>query len=121
MRYATADFTLHPKPYTLSPMIILGIETSCDETAAAVVQDGCRLLSNVVASSLDLHVKYGGVVPEIAARSHIESITPVIEQAMTDAKCDWDDIDTIAVTHGAGLGGSLLIGVLSARTLAIIK
>lgn len=101
-------------------MIVLGIETSCDETAAAVVQDGKRLLSNVVASSMDIHKQYGGVVPEIAARSHIESILPVITQALADAKCTWDDIDAIAVTYGAGLGGSLLVGVLAARTLAII-
>lgn len=101
-------------------MIVLGIETSCDETAAAVVKDGKRLLSNVVASSMDLHKQYGGVVPEIAARSHIESILPVIKQALRDAKCSWDDIDAIAVTYGAGLNGSLLIGVLAARTLAII-
>ena len=102
-------------------MKILGIETSCDETAASVVEDGHRLLSNVVASSMDLHVQYGGVVPEIAARSHIESILPVIKQALSDADCTWDDIDGIAVTYGAGLGGSLLIGVLTARTLAIAK
>lgn len=100
-------------------MKILGIETSCDETAAAVVEDGMRLLSNVVASSMDLHVQYGGVVPEIAARSHIESILPVINQAISEAQCTWDDIDGIAVTYGAGLGGSLLVGVLTARTLAI--
>jgi len=99
---------------------ILGIETSCDETAAAVVEDGVRLLSNVVASSMDLHTQYGGVVPEIAARSHIEAILPVIQQALDDAHCTWDDIDGIAVTYGAGLGGSLLIGVLTARTLAIV-
>lgn len=98
---------------------MLGIETSCDETAAAVVEDGRILLSNVVASSMDLHVQYGGVVPEIAARSHIEAITPVIKQALADAQCTWDDIDAIAVTYGAGLGGSLLIGVLTARSLAI--
>jgi N6-L-threonylcarbamoyladenine synthase len=98
---------------------ILGIETSCDETAAAVVKDGYKLLSSEVASSIDLHVKYGGVVPEIAARSHIEAIVPVINQALTGADCDWDDIDGIAVTYGAGLGGSLLIGVMTARTLAI--
>lgn len=102
-------------------MRILGIETSCDETAAAVVEDGHVLLSSVVATSLDLHAKYGGVVPEIAARSHIESITPVIEQALADAKTDWNQIDGIAVTYGAGLGGSLLVGVLTARTLAIVK
>ena len=101
-------------------MKVLGIETSCDETAAAVVQDGKKLLSNMVASSMDLHNHYGGVVPEIAARSHIESILPVIQQALDDAKCTWDDIDAIAVTYGAGLGGSLLIGVLTARTLAIV-
>ncbi len=100
-------------------MRILGIETSCDETAAAVVEEGSRLLSNVVASSMDLHIPYGGVVPEIAARSHIEGILPVIQQALDEADCVWDDIDGIAVTYGAGLGGSLLIGVLTARTLAI--
>lgn len=102
-------------------MRILGIETSCDETAAAVVEDGSKLLSNVVASSMDLHIQYGGVVPEIAARSHIESILPVINQALDQANCTWDDIDAIAVTYGAGLGGCLLVGVMSARTLAITK
>lgn len=102
-------------------MKILGIETSCDETAAAVVEDGQKLLSNVVASSVDLHTAYGGVVPEIAARSHLEVITPVIEQALNTAKVSWEDIDAIAVTQGPGLIGSLLIGVLTARTLAIAK
>ncbi len=102
-------------------MRILGIETSCDETAAAVVEDGHQLLSNVVASSMALHAVYGGIVPEIAARSHIEAILPVIDQALTDAKCRWDQLDGIAVTYGAGLGGSLLIGVLTARTLAICQ
>ncbi len=115
-------------------MKILGIETSCDETSSAVVEDGKRLLSNVVLSSMDLHVAYGGVVPEIAARSHIEAIMPVVNQALLDAKHEqvvntdewatndlWNGIDGIAVTYGAGLGGSLLIGVLTARTLAVIK
>lgn len=102
-------------------MRILGIESSCDETAAAVVEDGHTLLSNAVATSLDLHVKYGGVVPEIAARSHIESIIPVVEQALDEAACTWDDIDGVAVTYGAGLGGCLLVGVATARTLAITK
>lgn len=102
-------------------MIVLGIESSCDETAAAVVKDGTELLSTIVSSSMDLHAQYGGVIPEIAARSHIEAIIPVIQQALADADCTWDDIDAIAVTHGAGLLGSLLIGVLAARTLAIIK
>ena len=100
-------------------MKVLGIETSCDETAASVVEDGRRLLSNVVASSMDLHAQYGGVVPEIAARSHIEVILPVISEALEEAECTWGDIDAIAVTYGAGLGGSLLVGVLTARTLAI--
>lgn len=102
-------------------MKILGIESSCDETSAAVVEDGKRLLSNVVATSLDIHAKYGGVIPEIAARSHIESIMPVINEALAQAKCSWDDIDAIAVTYGAGLGGCLLVGVMTARTLAITK
>jgi N6-L-threonylcarbamoyladenine synthase len=102
-------------------MLILGIETSCDETAASVVRDGSELLSNVVASSMDLHIQYGGVVPEIAARSHIEVMIPVIKEALQIANVSWDDIDGIAVTYGAGLNGSLLIGVLTARTLAIIK
>ena len=101
-------------------MRVLGIETSCDETAAAVVEDGYKLLSNVVASSMDIHAKYGGVIPEIAARSHIEAINPVIADALKQANCTWDDIDGIAVTYGAGLGGCLLIGVLAARTLAIL-
>lgn len=105
----------------LVPMKILGIETSFDETAAAVVQDGHILLSNAVFSSMDQHIAFGGVVPEIAARSHIETIMPVIEQALAEASCTWDDIDAIAVTYGAGLGGSLLVGVLTARTLAITK
>jgi N6-L-threonylcarbamoyladenine synthase len=100
-------------------MKILGIESSCDETAAAVVEDGQVLLSNVIASSMDLHVQYGGVVPEIAARSHIEVILPVIHQALAIARTTWCDIDGIAVTYGAGLGGSLLVGLLTARTLAI--
>lgn len=100
-------------------MKILGIESSCDETAAAVVEDGFRLLSNVVASSADLHAQYGGVVPEIAARSHIEVILPVIQESLDEAGCQWQDIDGIAVTYGAGLGGSLLVGVMTARTLAI--
>ncbi|HEY1645638.1 MAG TPA: tRNA (adenosine(37)-N6)-threonylcarbamoyltransferase complex transferase subunit TsaD, partial [Candidatus Saccharimonadales bacterium] len=102
-------------------MKILGIETSCDETAAGIVEDGRKLLSNIVFSSMDLQSVYGGVVPEIAARSHIEVINTVIESALEQANCTWDDIDAIAVTYGAGLGGSLLIGVMAARTLAITK
>lgn len=102
-------------------MRILGIETSCDETAVAIVDNGIELKSNIIASSMDLHAVYGGVVPEIAARSHLESIIPVIHQSLIQASSDWDQIDAIAVTYGAGLGGSLLIGVMTARTLAITK
>lgn len=99
-------------------MIILGIESSCDETAAAIVEDGRRLLSNVVNSQVDIHAEYGGVVPEVAARSHIEVINPVIRQALREAGVTWDDIDAIAVANAPGLVGSLLVGVLAARTLA---
>ncbi len=106
-------------------MVILGIETSCDETAAGVVTiDGsltCTLRSNAVLSSMDIHATYGGVVPEIAAREHIRSINPVIEQALGDSGMDWTDIDAISVAYGAGLGGCLLVGVMTARTFAIIK
>lgn len=102
-------------------MKILGIESSCDETAAAIVEDGRRLLSNVVNSQIDIHAAYGGVVPEVAARSHIEVINPVINQALSDAQLTWDDIDAIAVTYAPGLVGSLLVGTLAARTLAILK
>jgi len=102
-------------------MKILGIESSCDETAASVVQDGRILLSNVINSQIDIHSVYGGVVPEVAARSHIEVINPVINQALTDAKLTWDDIDAIAVTYAPGLVGSLLIGTLAAKTLALLK
>lgn len=102
-------------------MKILGIESSCDETAASVVQDGRVLLSNVVNSQIDIHAVYGGVVPEVAARSHIEVINPVINQALSDSNLTWDDIDAIAVTYAPGLVGSLLVGTLAARTLAILK
>ena len=101
-------------------MRILGIESSCDETAASIVEDGERLLSNVVNSQIDIHAEYGGVIPEIAARSHLEVVNPVIKKALSDANCTWDDIDAIAVTYAPGLIGSLLIGTLAARTLAII-
>lgn len=101
-------------------MKILGIETSCDETAAAVVEDGSKILSNVVVSQIDIFAEYGGVIPEVAARSHLEVILPIIDKALSDAECTWDDIDAIAVTHAPGLLGSLLIGTLTARTLAIL-
>jgi len=90
--------------------VVLGIETSCDETSAAVVVDGVDVRSNVVASQVDLHAKYGGVVPEIASRAHIERLDAVIEEAMAVAKVTKDDIDAIAVTNRPGLVGALLIG-----------
>lgn len=99
---------------------ILGIESSCDETSAAVVEDGKTLLSNVVVSQISIHAQYGGVIPEIAARSHIEAINPVVDKALQDARCTWADIDAIAVTYAPGLIGSLLVGTLAARTLAIV-
>ncbi len=101
-------------------MKILGIETSCDETAAAVVENGTRILSNVVVSQIDIFAEYGGVIPEVAARSHLEVMMPVVKKALADAGCSWDNIDAIAVTHAPGLLGSLLIGTLTARTLAIL-
>jgi N6-L-threonylcarbamoyladenine synthase len=99
-------------------MKILGIETSCDETAAAVVEDGTTILSNVVASQMDIHAEFGGVVPEVAARSHVEVMLPVVQKALAEAGTSLTAIDAIAVTYGPGLVGSLLIGTLTARTLA---
>jgi N6-L-threonylcarbamoyladenine synthase len=98
---------------------ILAVETSCDETAAAVVEDGRRILSNVVASQVELHARYGGVFPEIASRAHVEAIVPVIEQAMRAAHLGFDDLDVVAVTYGPGLAGSLLVGVNAAKGLAL--
>ena len=99
-------------------MIFLGIETSCDETAAAVVRDGCVVLSNVIASQVDLHRQTGGVVPEVAAREHTVKILPVIERALEDAKISFEQIDGIAVTARPGLIASLLTGTNTASTLA---
>lgn len=101
-------------------MKILGIETSCDETSASVVENGEIILSNVIISQINLFSTYGGVIPEISARSHLEVILPVVQKALKDANCTWDDINAIAVTHAPGLLGSLLIGTLTARTLAIL-
>ena len=98
--------------------LILGIESTCDETAASIVEDGTRVRSSVIASQVDLHRVYKGVVPEIASRAHIEKILPVIEQALADAACSLADIDAIAVAQRPGLIGSLLIGVTAAKTLA---
>ena len=102
-------------------MKILGIESSCDETAAAIVENGQTILSNVVVSQIDIHSAYGGVIPEVAARSHIEAILPVIHQALDDANLKVTDLDAIAVTHTPGLVGSLLVGTLAARTIAVVN
>lgn len=113
-------------------MRILGIESSCDETAISIIEDGHKILSNVVVSQIDIFATYGGVIPEIAARSHLEAIMPVLHQAFKEAGLqtedhtksktldDWSKIDAIAVTHTPGLLGSLLVGTLTARTLAIL-
>jgi N6-L-threonylcarbamoyladenine synthase len=98
--------------------LILGIESSCDETAAAVVRDGRTILSNVVASQIDLHAPYGGVFPEVASRAHVEVIGAVVHQAMDEAGLSYADLDAVAVTRGPGLAGSLLVGVNYAKGLA---
>ena len=99
--------------------LILGIETSCDETTAAVVEDGQRIVSSVVASQIDIHRRYGGVFPEVASRQHVLSIMPVIEEAMNEAGVSWDDLEAVAVTYGPGLAGSLLVGVNAAKGIAL--
>jgi len=102
-------------------MRILGIESSCDETSAAVVEDGRRILSNKISSQIEIHSRYGGVVPEVASRQHMLAIIPVIEQAMAEAGSGWEDIEAIAVTHGPGLAGSLLVGVNTAKGIALAR
>jgi N6-L-threonylcarbamoyladenine synthase len=97
---------------------ILGIESSCDETAAAIVADGREILSSVVASQIDIHRKYGGVVPELASREHLRRIVPVVREALENAKLDLREVDAIGVTHGPGLVGSLLVGITYGKTLA---
>jgi len=102
-------------------MKILGIETSCDETAAAVVEDGTTVLSNVVNSQVNIHARYGGIVPEVASRQHLINILPVIEKALSDAAVMWKDISAIAVTNGPGLAGSLIVGVNTAKAIAFAQ
>ena len=99
-------------------IVILAIESSCDETAAAVVRNGREVLSNVIYSQIELHKLYGGVVPEIASRKHIEKINPVIEKALSDAGMTLEDMDAIAVTYGPGLVGALLVGVAEAKAIS---
>lgn len=106
------------KAKAMSDTLILAIESSCDETAAAVVKNGREVLSNVISSQIALHTLYGGVVPEIASRKHIEKINQVVEQAVSEANVTWDDITAIAVTYGPGLVGALLVGVSFAKSLA---
>ena len=99
-------------------MLTLGIETSCDETSCAVIKDGRYVLSNIISSQIDIHKQFGGVVPEIASRKHIESINNIIQEALDEAGCSFQDIDIIGVTHGPGLVGALLVGLSSAKALA---
>jgi N6-L-threonylcarbamoyladenine synthase len=105
----------------ISIVKILGIETSCDETAAAVVEDGASILSNVVASQVDIHSRYGGIVPEVASRQHLITVLPVVESAMAETEATWQDIAAIAVTMGPGLAGSLLVGVNIAKAVALAQ
>ena len=100
-------------------MIVLGIETSCDETAAAVVEDGSSILSTVVSSQVQIHHRYGGVVPELASRQHIEAIVPVVDEALTEACLSLPDVQAIAVTRGPGLVGALLVGFTFAKSMAL--
>lgn len=100
---------------------ILAIETSCDETAAAIIEDGFKIYSNVVASQIDIHRRYGGVFPEVASRQHILAIGTVIQDAFIQAEVDWDGVDAVAVTYGPGLAGSLLVGVNTAKGLALAR
>ncbi len=100
-------------------MRVLAIEASCDDTAASVIENGRTILSNVVASQIDLHAAYGGVFPEMASRAHIEAIVPVVQAAMREACLGFDDLDGVAVTHGPGLAGSLLVGVNAAKGIAL--
>ncbi len=102
-------------------MRLLGIESSCDETAAAVVEDGRTIMANVVASQVDIHARYGGIVPEVASRQHLLSAVPVVEQALAQSGCGWTDLDAVAVTVGPGLAGSLLIGANMAKALAFAR
>ncbi len=102
-------------------MLVLGIESSCDETGAAIVRDGRYLLSNVVASQAEIHDRYGGVVPEVASRQQLAAIIPVVETALEKASCGWEDIDAIAATYGPGLAGSLLVGLTVGKTLALAR
>src|SRR5947209_3280993 len=105
----------------LKKMLVLGIESSCDETAASLVRDGRYIVSNVVASQIEIHNQYGGVVPEVASRHQISAVIPVIETALAQAHCSWDEIDAIAATYGPGLAGSLLVGLTTGKALSLAR
>ncbi len=102
-------------------MLLLSIETSCDETAAAVVRDGRDILSSVISSQIAIHAAYGGVVPEIASRKHLESIAPVISQALREAGVGMEALEGVAVTRGPGLSGALLVGFSAAKAIAVAR
>lgn len=102
----------------MKDIILLGVETSCDETSVAVVKNGREVLSNVICSQIDIHKRFGGVVPEIASRNHVEAISTVTKEAMEKAKITWQEIDGIACTYGPGLVGALLVGVSYAKALS---
>jgi N6-L-threonylcarbamoyladenine synthase len=106
------------KEIFVEEMLILGIDTSCDDTSASIVEDGCRIISNVISSQNEIHTKYGGIVPELASRRHIEMIWPVVNEAMEKASVTFNDISAIAVSHGPGLIGSLLVGVCFAKSIS---
>jgi len=114
--------TVTPQPKSDSldgPIRLLGIETSCDETAASVVEDGHYILSNIVASQVDIHAQYGGIYPEVASRQHVITIYPIVEQALQQAHLTLEDLDGIAVTRGPGLSGSLVVGLNTAKGIAL--
>ncbi|MBP1930044.1 tRNA (adenosine(37)-N6)-threonylcarbamoyltransferase complex transferase subunit TsaD [Ammoniphilus resinae] len=106
---------------TGKPCYLLGIETSCDETSVAIIRDGKEILSNIISSQVDIHKRFGGVVPEVASRKHVEDITMITQQALEEAKLGLDDLSGVAVTAGPGLVGALLIGVSAAKTIAYAK
>ena len=112
------SFSVIHYPFSIIFMLILGIESSCDETAAAVVRDGTQILSSVISSQIELHKPFGGVVPDIASREHLEKIDPIVKEALAEAKVSLEEINAVAVTQGPGLVGSLLVGVCYAKALA---
>src|SRR3990172_13111645 len=102
-------------------MLLLGIESSCDETSVAVIEDGLKIKSNIVASQVDIHKRFGGVVPELASRQHLEDIIPTTQEALKEAKTDLGDIEAIDVTYGPGLLGSLLVGLSVAKAISLVR